>query len=31
MINNQVDNIRKQYSKLVSKDVVEAGDEITNI
>ena len=29
MINNQVDNIRKQYGKLVSKDVVEAGDEIT--
>lgn len=29
MINNQVDNIRKQYGKLVSKDVVEAGYEIT--
>jgi len=29
MINNQVDNIRKQYGKLVSKDLVEAGDEIT--
>lgn len=29
MINNQVDNIRKQYGKLVSKDVVETGDEIT--
>lgn len=29
MINNQVDNIRKQYGKLVSKDVVEASDEIT--
>ena len=29
MINNQVDNIRKQYGKLVSKDVVEAGNEIT--
>ena len=29
MINNQVDNIRKQYGKLVSKDIVEAGDEIT--
>ena len=29
MINNQVDNIRKQYGKLVSKDVVEPGDEIT--
>ena len=28
-INNQVDNIRKQYGKLVSKEVVEAGDEIT--
>ena len=29
MISNQVDNIRKQYGKLVSKDVVESGDEIT--
>lgn len=29
MIKNQVDNIRKQYGKLVSKDVIEAGDEIT--
>ena len=29
MINNQVDNIRKQYGKLVSKDLVEASDEIT--
>lgn len=29
MINNQVDNIRKQYGKLVSKDVVEGGDEIS--
>lgn len=29
MIDNQVKAIRKQYGKLVSKDTVEAGDEIT--
>lgn len=29
MIDNQVESIRKQYGKLVSKEVVEAGDEIT--
>ncbi len=29
MLDNQVKTIRKQYGKLVSKDVVEKGDEIT--
>lgn len=29
MIDNQVKTIRKQYGKLISKDVVEKGDEIT--
>lgn len=29
MLNNQVKTIRKQYGKLISKDVVEKGDEIT--
>jgi trigger factor len=29
MLNNQVKTIRKQYGKLVSKKVVEKGDEIT--
>lgn len=29
MLNNQVKTIRKQYGKLISKDEVEKGDEIT--
>ncbi|NNK53942.1 MAG: trigger factor [Flavobacteriaceae bacterium] len=29
MINNQVKTIRKQYGKLISKDTVEKGDEVT--
>lgn len=29
MINNQVEHIQKQYGKLIAKDTVEAGDEIT--
>ncbi|QIE60189.1 trigger factor [Rasiella rasia] len=29
MINNQVKTIRKQYGKLIAKDTVEKGDEIT--
>jgi trigger factor len=29
MLNNQVKTIRKQYGKLISKDTVEKGDEIT--
>ena len=29
MINNQVETIRKQYGKLIAKDTVEDGDEIT--
>ncbi len=31
MLNNQVKTIRKQYGKLVSKNEVEKGDEITGI
>lgn len=30
-INDQINRIRQQYGKLVSKDVVEAGDEVTGI
>ncbi|KAA3621740.1 MAG: trigger factor [Flavobacterium sp.] len=29
MINNQVKTIRKQYGKLIAKDTVEKGDEVT--
>jgi trigger factor len=29
MINNQIEHIQKQYGKLIAKDTVEAGDEIT--
>lgn len=29
MINNQIKTIRKQYGKLIAKDTVEKGDEIT--
>jgi len=29
MLNNQVKTIRKQYGKLISKDTIEKGDEIT--
>ncbi|NER12586.1 trigger factor [Leptobacterium flavescens] len=29
MINDQVENIRKQYGKIISKDTVEEGDELT--
>jgi len=29
MINNQVKTIRKQYGKLIAKDIVEKGDEVT--
>lgn len=31
MINEQVERIQKQYGKLVSKDTVEEGDEITGV
>ncbi|SCY37288.1 trigger factor [Nonlabens sp. Hel1_33_55] len=30
-INKQIDRIRTQYGKLVSKDVVEEGDEVTGV
>jgi len=29
MIDEQIENIRKQYGKLIAKDTVEAGDELT--
>ena len=31
MINDQIENIQKQYGKLINKDVVEEKDEITGI
>jgi trigger factor len=31
MVNDQIENIRKQYGKLVSKDEIAEGDEITGV